>query len=250
MTISKKLNYLVVSVPILIVMTLTGELSFANNYDVQYVDKGAITIDGVINLSEWGKTNTIDKHFHYPWRDENAPNTVFRAAWNEEGLYFSFDVDDENIVLAKTNEGEKAVDDSDRVEIFLAPREPNATFPSLEKYYGLEIAPNEIVHEYSAEYYRKFDSEWAFDNATYKSTINNSGYQVEGFIPMQNLAALNINIDNDSEVFMGVFRAEFRIKDNKLQSKWISWIAPKSKIPDFHIPSAFGLMKFVNKDQQ
>jgi len=231
-------------------MMLTSEVSLAKNYDIQYVDKGVISVDGDINLSEWEKTSTIDKHFHYPWRDENAPNTIFRAAWNAEGFYFSFNVVDENIILAKTNEGEKAVDDSDRVEIFLAPRKPNAVLPSLEKYYGLEIAPNGIAHEYSAEYYRKFDSEWTLGNAIYKTTVSNSGYQVEGFIPLQDLTALNINIDNNSEIFMGVFRAEFGIEDNKLQSKWISWITPKSKTPDFHIPSAFGLMRFVSKDQQ
>ncbi len=231
-------------------MTLTSEGSLASEYAVYYVKKGDITVNGDINLIEWEKTNTIHRSFHYPWRNEKAPHTIFRAAWNEEGLYFSFDVDDDNIVLASTNEGEKAVDNSDRVEIFLAPNEPKEALPNLKKYYGLEIAPNEIVHEYSAEYYRKFDSTWALDKATYKTTIHNSGYQVEGFISTQSLAAININIDDDSGVFMGVFRAEFEIKDKKLQSKWISWITPKSKTPDFHIPSAFGLMKFVNKGRK
>jgi hypothetical protein len=47
-------------------------------------------------------------------------------------------------------------------------------------------------------------------------------------------------------LFTGVFRADY-YKHSSSAVRWLSWIVPQSKEPDFHIPSAFGVFVFDTK---
>jgi hypothetical protein len=47
-------------------------------------------------------------------------------------------------------------------------------------------------------------------------------------------------------LFTGVFRADY-YKHISSAVRWLSWIVPQSKEPDFHIPSAFGVFVFDTK---
>ena len=46
-----------------------------------------------------------------------------------------------------------------------------------------------------------------------------------------------------NKIQAGLYRGEcIELKDGKAEFKWISWVKPDSKTPDFHIPSSFGLL--------
>ena len=79
----------------------------------------------------------------------------------------------------------------DRVELFFAGSYIDKPGPDgMEKYYGLEIDPKGRVHDYSIEYYRKFDGKWNMEGLETKATVTDDGYIVEGKIPMKSLQDL------------------------------------------------------------
>jgi hypothetical protein len=38
--------------------------------------------------------------FSFPWTQTKAPETLFRALWDDENFYFRFEVEDAEVVLA------------------------------------------------------------------------------------------------------------------------------------------------------
>src|SRR6185295_1059455 len=102
----------------------------------------------------WQRAEVL-RAFSFPWSGRAAPATEFRAFADAERLYFAFDVTDDDVVVEKEFTGESTLDREDRVEIFFV------RDPALERYFCLEIDPLGRVHDYTASYYRKFDSSWA-----------------------------------------------------------------------------------------
>ena len=59
-----------------------------------------------------------------------------------------------------------------------------------------------------------------------------------------------LNLLNNNELQAGLFRGEcLKIRDPESSFSWISWIKPESVRPDFHIPSSFGVIKLVTRDE-
>src|SRR5690606_25365312 len=122
----------------------------------------------------------------------------------------------------------------DRVEIFFS------TDLDLESYYCLEIRPDGKVLDYKASYYRNFDETWDFEGLQVGTKINDSGYTVEGRIPLSTLRDLGMVVE-EQFFYLGLFRAEFSSSGSGApEEKWISWMTPESAEADFHIPTAFG----------
>lgn len=175
----------------------------------------------------------IMKGFTFPWKRGRAPRTEFRAVWNEQALGFYFDVDDSDIILAESSNPDEAVLGSDRVEIFLA------TSPDLKKfYYGAEMDPRGAVYDYRAKYHRQFDTDWSFSNLKFRGEIREDGYTVRGRFSMEELNELDCV--RGKELIVGVYRAEFSQGKKGIDENWISWIDPKEKEVDFHVPGTFG----------
>ena len=89
---------------------------------------------------------------------------------------------------------------------------------------ALKSMPKGRVHDYSIEYYRKFDSKWNLSGLETKGVQTDTGYVVEGKIPLKSLQDLGL-IQNDV-MRAGVYRAEFSApkKDEKDPvMEWISW---------------------------
>ena len=75
-----------------------------------------------------------------------------------------------------------------------------------------------------------------------------AGYRVKGAIPLATLSNLLGRLVGEGTVVnLGVFRAEFRGRDKSshggANDNWISWQLPRTKAPDFHVPSAFKRVK-------
>jgi hypothetical protein len=193
---------------------------------------------GVASCSGEGARALTVAEFSFPWADEPAPRTVFRAHTDGGLLHFAFDADDADVIVSEDWGGESTVDGEDRVEIFFAKD------PGLADYWCIEIDPLGRVHDYHARHYRVFDGEWDCPGLKTEGNITPAGYAVRGSIPLATLSELTGRpIGRGSELRVGLFRAEFRGEGpaacGEADDNWISWVRPAVEKPDFHVPDAF-----------
>ncbi|MEM9016918.1 MAG: sugar-binding protein, partial [Verrucomicrobiota bacterium] len=156
------------------------------------------------------------------------------AVWNKQWLCFSFEVEDDDIVLFESDDPEEAALGSDRVELFFATDETLAG-----PYYGAEMDPAGRVFDYRAKFYREIDGGWSFSTLEFGGDISEGGYRVDGRIQIEELKDLNLLREN--RIVAGVYRAEFSRGSNGIQEDWISWVDPETEQPDFHVPQSFGV---------
>lgn len=227
------------------VKTVSQAQLSTSNYDVNYREVAA-TIDGVLEEEVWKPLGAISGSFLYPWEKVEAPFTEFKAYHDNTNFYFSFVVKDQAVVSEEQwKEDESTVDNEDRVELFFASGSVDKPVEyKIPLYYATEVDPLGRAHDYSIKYYREFDSKFNFEGAKNAATIVEDGYIVEGYIPLATLKALNL-FSEDQMIRVGVFRAEFTKNNDELIMQWISWVDPKTEVPDFHVDSAFGQFRFL-----
>ncbi len=217
------------------------------HYDiVKRADKAAV--DGKLDEKVWSTVAALSGDFHFPWDAKEAPLTVFKAYHDSTDFYFGFEVTDAQVLVEKEwKPDESTVDAEDRVELFFAGGSVDKPTPKgMPKYYAIEVDPSGRVHDYSIEYYRKFDSKWKLEGLETKGNKTETGYTVEGKIPLKSLEALELIQNNVMRT--GVYRAEFSApkqgeKDPVME--WISWVDPKTPAPDYHVDSSFGECRFL-----
>lgn len=214
-------------------------------YDI--VKRGeAPVLDGKPDENVWKGVPAIAGGFHFPWENREAPLTELRAYHDGTNFYFSFVVQDKDVVSVKDWQGESTVDKEDRVELFFAGG--NVDRPGengMERYYAVEVDPLGRAHDYAVEYYRHFDSEWKLPGFESAAALTEQGYSVEGKIP---LASLNdLKLIRDGVMRAGAYRAEFSTgKDaGNPEMAWISWVNPDTAAPDFHVDASFGEFRFL-----
>jgi len=210
-----------------------------NTYSVKQIASKQLTLDGNIMNPIWDKAN-ITTDFSFPWENETSPKTSFRALYDTDYFYFRFDVEDDHVLTHVKDDHKMEVVDSDRVEIFFRQDE------QLNPYYCLEMDARGRVLDYVTRYYRDFDYEWQWpgtDNLDVKASENKNGYVVEGAIRLSSLKDLGLLKNNVLEA--GLYRAYcMQLPNPQAELRWISWVNPAVKEPDFHIPSSFGFLKF------
>lgn len=191
--------------------------------------------------SVWDQAGGLSD-FSFPWTDVEAPQTVFRALWDDDLFYFRFEVVDQDVVMAEGADAKEKVVGSDRVEIFFT------TGDDLDPYYGLEMDPRGEVLLYETRYHRRFNWEWSCPGLKVWPKLTDDGYDLEGVIPMKTFKDLKCLHEKDGQVYLkaGLFRAEFShgVGNDPVIEDWISWVDPGGEVPDFHVPSAFGVLGF------
>ncbi len=212
-------------------------------YEARRLEKGqSIAIDGRGGDPGWQLAHVLTD-FSFPWTKRTPPATEFRALWNEQHLYFRFDVTDADVVLGEGANAMEKVIGSDRVEIFFS------TGPDLNPYYGIEIDPRGEVLDYEATYHRNLNFEWSCDGLVTQSSLNDFGYVAEGLIPIATLRKLGCLHQDEAGQYLlaGLYRAEFsRSPDGEsVIEDWMSWVDPEVASPDFHVPSSFGTIRWV-----
>ena len=218
-------------------------------YDVAFHSPSSFQLDGMLSEEVWSKISPIESGFHFPWDNIPVPKTQMKAFYSEQYFYFSFSSYDVSITYEPTFETEPQQVSKDRVEIFFAEKridQIKADY-TLPHYYGIEVDPLGHVHDYMGTFYRKVDSEWNMPNLKIASTHTHNGYFIEGRIPLETLRQLGINIQPHATILVGVFRGDCNQTPKGFDMKWMSWAHPDSPFPDFHIPSAFGLFRFLGK---
>ncbi len=202
----------------------------------------SLTLDGCGDDDCWHTANVLTD-FTFPWTQQDPPATEFRALWNDDSFYVRFDVTDTDVVLAEGADVMEKMIGSDRVEIFFS------TGLELNPYYSIEIDPRGEVLDYETRYHRQMNWEWSCEGLEVKTSLSNTGYIVEGEIPMSTFQKLGcLHEDNvGSYLVAGLYRAEFSHDPSggPVIEDWISWIDPQITPPDFHVPSSFGTIRFV-----
>jgi len=216
-------------------------LGNTKTYRVNKIDDKELNVSGKGDSPLWKQAIELTD-FKYPWETEEPPLTSFKALHNKEWLYCLYEVKDNNVnVYVKTNDKSEVVH-SDRVEIFF--RKDDRMSP----YYGLELDPLARILDYEAEYHRKFNDKWTWPagQLIVKSNRTKDGYAVE--IAIQKKSLLELGILKGNTIEAGLFRGncEEIDLDGDKKIKWISWVKPASEKPDFHIPSAFGVLSLAD----
>jgi hypothetical protein len=227
-------------------------------YVVRWLPGAKITLDGRADEAAW-KEASRDTRFTFPWKQAPAPATEFRALCDGTNLFFTFRLQDPDIVVLDKLRDEEDEVFEDRVEVYLSRDD------QLMDYYCFEVDSRGRVFDYRGSYYRQLDTKWKFDGLEAKATARPNGYEIEGRIPLKSLAALGFPaIGPGSKIRCGLYRAEFshdrsgRPVEQKASvhnlgrniegpppiEEWISWVDPKIKEPDFHVPATLGWLQF------
>ena len=78
-------------------------------YEAKRLEKEqVIAIDGRGGDPAWQAAYVLTD-FSFPWTKRTPPATEFRALWNEQRLYFRFDVTDMDMVLGQGADGMEKV---------------------------------------------------------------------------------------------------------------------------------------------
>ncbi len=228
-------------------------------YKVRRLPKAAIHVDGRLDEPEWSKA-AVETHFVFPWKQQAAPPTEFRALCDDAYLYFAFRVEDADVfVLDKLRDEEDAVFE-DRAEMYFVCDD------RMQDYYCVEIDPRGRAFDYRASYYRRFDPGWSWKGLEAKGSPLPQGYVVEGRIPLASFEALGFpGLRPGVKVRCGLYRAEFshdrsgrpaveresihnlgrRLDGPPPLEAWMSWVDPKTVEPDFHVPTSLGWLEIV-----
>ena len=209
-------------------------------YSVKKVTS-SIALSGTGDHADWKRAHVLTD-FNYPWNTGQPRPIKFRALHNDAWLYCLFDVEDHDINIREKSNHKSEVASSTRAEIFFRANE------RLTPYYCLEIDPLGRVLEYEATYHRNFDTKWSWPagHLIIETAKRKNGYTVEVAISKTSLRELGLLKDNTIQA--GLFTAEcFQEEDDEPEFKWISWVKPASKTPDFHIPSSFGVLQLMDK---
>ena len=235
------------------------KIGSAQTYTVHRLTSAKIELDGQADETAWEQA-AVEKHFLFPWKQSPAPATEFRALWDDENFYFSYRVQDSDIVVLDNFQDARDAVLEDRVEFYLCRDE------RMRNCYCVEIDSRGRVFDYHASYYRQFDPKWDFVGLETKGSPRPDGYEVEGRIPLKNIAALGFpKLRPGVKVRFGIYRAEFSHdrSGRKVEQhesihnlgrqtegpppieEWISWVDPKISEPDFHVPASLGWLEFV-----
>ena len=124
------------------------------------------------------------------------------------------------------------------MEIFFA-RDPH-----LERYYSIEIDPLGRVLDYAGRFYRRFDDAWDTPGLETAGRQRPDGYYVEARITPAALESMGLEPTDPGGILAGVYRGEFSTREGRAPNEsWISWVRPRVKEPDFHVPSSFGCLR-------
>ena len=229
-------------------------------YRVRWVPGAKVVLDGRADEAVWRKA-AVDRRFGFPWKKARAPKTEFRALCDGTDLYFTFRVTDADVVALEKLRDEEDEVFEDRVEVYLSRDN------ELKDYFCFEVDSRGRAFDYRGAYYRRLDTKWSFAGLETKGGPVPKGYEVEGRIPLKSLEGLGFpEIRPGVRIRCGLYRAEFshdrsrraveqkeslhnlgrKVEGPPPIEEWISWVDPKTKEPDFHVPASLGWLEFGN----
>jgi hypothetical protein len=207
-----------------------------------------ITIDAKLDEPAWRQAPAVSD-FHFNWWKEGAKEqTVAKLLWDDKNLYVAFFCHDRHI-SADIVQRHGPVSRDDCVEVFIS---PNTSKP--RNYYGFEInALGTMLNFIRADWY--------------KGPPNNEPEGVRYRTSFHGLSVKNESPDDDHWVLelaipFGNFKMDapntpprdgdtWRLNLNraggKTDAQYSTWSPVSTERPNFHVPEAFGSVRFVNR---
>lgn len=231
-----RLVTLLLIITIVATKTLAQSKEGLKSYSVKKIP-GTHSFSGSGDDALWKRAHILSD-FHYPWEKDAPLPTRFKALHSDEWLYVLFEVEDPDVFIMKEKDHKSGVAGSSRVEIFFKRDD------QMNPYYCLEIDPLGRVLDYEGTFHRKFNLDWSWPagQLIIKTQQRKDSYTVEFAISKSSLESLGLLQNKTLQA--GLYRADCAVNaEGSTQFKWISWVKPASRTPDFHIPSSFGVLR-------
>lgn len=210
---------------------------FSKCYLVKALGANELILTGRGSDKQWEQANVLSD-FTSPWDSEEIKKIEFRALWNQEKIFFCFQVADSKVYIDPSEDQLDSINNSDRVELFFRKDE------RLDPYYCLEIDPMARVMDFKARPNKEFAFNWNWPQKDIEvsTSVESDCFTVEIALSLSSLSDLGLL--QDGKIEAGIYRAKYNEKDDgRLEPTWISWVDPKTQHPNFHIASSFGLLK-------
>lgn len=208
-------------------------------YTVNRIKEKEIRLSGKGNHPIWKEANSLTD-FSSPWVDKPITKIEFKALHDFEKIFFLFKVYDSQTHIQPSEDETDSINNSDRVELFF--RKDASLIP----YYCLEIDPTSRVMDFKALPNKKFDFNWNWPSKDIevKSSIETNYFTVE--IAINKTTLIELGLLKEGEIETGIYRAKYNKQQNgSYEPTWITWVDPKTDMPNFHIASSFGLLKLL-----
>jgi Carbohydrate-binding family 9 len=197
---------------------------------------GEIPLNAADPAAEWEHAQPI--HFSADWQGKNSdPNfqTELRLLWTLSTLYLRFVSRYRELFLFPDSEPNGRRDhlwDRDVAEAFLQ------TDPSPQRYYKeFEIAPNGMWIDLDITPSGLADLKSGLSRSVHLDEQKKI-WAAELAIPIKSITS---NFDPGHE-----WRANFyRIEGKTEPRRYMAWQATKTPQPNFHVPEAFGILRFI-----
>ena len=195
-----------------------------------------IPLDAAYPASEWQSTQPIT--FSSDWQGLNpdpARQTSVRVLWNEQTLYLRSECRYRDLHVFSDSDPNGRRDqlwDRDVVEVFLQPD------PSREHFYKeFEVAPNAMWIDLDIFPGGRSDLKSGMKRSAYLDRQSRT-WSVELAIPMKSLTE---HFDPQA-----VWRVNFyRVEGLSEPRAYLAWQPTNTPKPNFHVPSAFGRLRFA-----
>jgi alpha-galactosidase len=195
----------------------------------------AILLDAAHPSAMWESAKTIS--FCSDWQGENTDagrETQVRALWSRQHLYLRFDCRYRELYLfddSDPNGRRHHLWDRDVAEAFLQPE------PARERFYReFEISPNGMWVDLAVFPGGLADLKSGLERSVMLDEKSHT-WCAELAIPMM---ALTANFDPTV-----VWRANFfRVEGRQEPRAYLAWQPTRTERPNFHVPSAFGTLRF------
>jgi len=216
-------------------------------YDVHRA-AGRIVVDGKLDEPAWRQARPAgDFHFNW-WTAGEREQTVAKILWDDENLYIGYHCLDKNISAAVTERhGPVSLDDS--VEAFISPNPAK-----VRNYYGFEMnVIGTMLNFIRADWHQGpffTEPEGVLLGTSHMGVLAKTDtpgedhWVLEIAIPFRNFvrdAAHTPPHEGD------VWRLNLNRAGGKTNAQYSTWSPVRTERPNFHVPEAFGEVRFVNR---
>lgn len=177
---------------------------------------------------------TIVKDFLCPWVDTVPQSTTFACWLDEHRFHFRFMIEDNDVVLQETWDGESTLEREDRVAIAISNNQ------ELGQLYCLELDAKGRVRDFKKDIQQRIDTSWNCDGLVTKCQSTEQGFIVSASIPIAILSSLSSqSIDANTMILAGLFRIDH--SRTSKSATWCSWQLPSTSGDLPYVRSALNL---------
>jgi carbonic anhydrase/acetyltransferase-like protein (isoleucine patch superfamily)/bifunctional DNA-binding transcriptional regulator/antitoxin component of YhaV-PrlF toxin-antitoxin module len=213
---------------------------------------GGITVDGSLDDAGWVGVPRLSSLVHSNGSGSPAQATELRACWDDRHLYVSFACKDTEIWANFENRDDPLYEE-EVVELFLCPT------GDLRHYFELEVSPANVLFDakvFNPEGDRAImlvDREWNGSGirsaVRVSGTLNDRSSPDIGWIVEIAVPFADLGLPGPPEPGT-VWRANFYRIERGEVTEFTAWSPTYKEPADFHVPSCFGELVFVDDQEE